>query len=48
MTRGLYKSVRNERRQGDLIALGVFYGHSWPLKRYWNIEALIGIAGDIK
>ena len=42
---GLYKSVRNERRQGDLIALGVFYGHSWPVNRYWNIEALIGIAG---
>lgn len=42
---GLYKSVRNERRQGDLYALGVFYGYSWPIKRYWNIEALIGVAG---
>ena len=41
---GLYKSVRNERREGDLFALGVFYGHSWPLNRYWNIEALIGAA----
>lgn len=41
---GLYKSVRNERRQGDLLALGVFYGYSWPLNRYWNIEALIGVA----
>ena len=39
---GLYKSVRDERRQGDLGALGVFYGYSWPLGRYWNIEAVIG------
>ena len=41
---GLYKSVRNERRQGDLIALGAFYGYSWPLGRWWNIEAFIGAA----
>lgn len=41
---GLYKSVRDERRQGDLGALGVFYGYSWPLGRHWNIEALIGAA----
>ena len=41
---GLYKSVRNERRQGDLGALGVFYGYSWPIARHWNIEALIGAA----
>ena len=41
---GLYKSVREERKQGDLGALGVFYGYSWPLGRYWNIEAVIGAA----
>ena len=41
---GLYKSVRNERRQGDLGALGIYYGYSWPLGRHWNIEALIGAA----
>ncbi|MBQ9677603.1 MAG: DUF3575 domain-containing protein [Prevotella sp.] len=41
---GLYKSVRDERRQGNLGALGVFYGYSWPLGRHWNIEALIGAA----
>ena len=41
---GMYKSVRDERRQGDLGALGAFYGYSWPLGRYWNIEALIGAA----
>lgn len=41
---GLYKSVRDERRQGDLGALGIYYGYSWPLGRHWNIEALIGAA----
>lgn len=41
---GMYKSVRTERRQGDLGALGAFYGYSWPLGRHWNIEALIGAA----
>ena len=41
---GLYKSVRDERRQGDLGALGLFYGYSWPLGRHWNIEAAIGAA----
>lgn len=41
---GLYKSVRNERREGDLIALGAFYGYSWPLGRRWNLEAAIGVA----
>ena len=41
---GLYKSVRDERRQGDLIALGVFYGYSWPLGRFLNLEAMIGAA----
>ncbi len=41
---GLYKSVRNERKQGDLVALGIFYGYSWPLGRYLNIEAMIGAA----
>jgi outer membrane protein OmpA-like peptidoglycan-associated protein len=41
---GLYKSVRNERRQGDLVALGIFYGYSWPLGRFFNLEAMIGAA----
>ena len=41
---GLYPSVRDERRQGDLVAVGAFYGYSWPLGRYWNLEALIGVA----
>ena len=32
------------RRQGDLGAVGAFYGYSWPIGRYWNIEAQIGAA----
>lgn len=32
------------RRQGDLGAVGAFYGYSWALGRYWNIEAVIGAA----
>lgn len=41
---GLYKGFRDERRQGDLGALGVYYGYSWPLGRHWNVEALVGAA----
>ena len=39
---GMYKALRHERRQGDFIGLGAFYGYSWPLGRRWNLEALIG------
>ena len=41
---GLWKSVRDERRQGDLGAIGLYYGYSWPLGRFWNLEAHIGAA----
>ena len=41
---GMYPSVRDERRQGDLGALGLFYGYSWPLGRFWNVEGLVGAA----
>ena len=41
---GLWKEVRNERRQGDLYAIGAYYGYSWPLGRWWNLEAHIGAA----
>lgn len=39
---GLFKGFKDERREGDLGALGAFYGYSWPLGRHWNLEALIG------
>ena len=38
----LYQLDKDKRYQGDFGGLGVFYGYSWPLGRYWNIEALIG------
>jgi len=41
---GLYKSVRDRRLQGDLLALGGMYGYSWILSRDWRIEAEAGIA----
>ena len=41
---GLWRDVRDERRQGDLGAVGLFYGYSWPLARHWNVEALVGAA----
>lgn len=41
---GLWKSVRDERRQGDLGAIGAYYGYSWPLGRFWNLEAHLGLA----
>ena len=41
---GLYKSVRDRRLQGDLMALGAKYGYSWILARDWCIEAEAGVA----
>lgn len=41
---GLYKSVRDRRLQGDLVALGGKYGYSWILARNWRIEAEAGVA----
>ena len=38
----LYQLDKESRYQGDFGGLGVFYGYSWSLGRYWNIEALIG------
>ena len=40
----IYKGVKNERRQGDLVALGLFYGYSWRLGRRWTMEAQVGAA----
>lgn len=40
----LYKGVKDERRQGDLMALGGFYGYSWQLGTHWTFEAFGGLA----
>lgn len=39
---GMYRSIRNKRKQGDAVALGPFYGYSWNLARHWDIEAEVG------
>ena len=41
---GLYKSVRDRRLQGDLVALGGKYGYSWIMARHWRLEAEAGVA----
>ncbi len=41
---GLYRTVRERRLQGDLLALGGKYGYSWILSRDWRIEAEAGVA----
>jgi hypothetical protein len=41
---GMYKSVRDRRLQGDLLALGGKYGYSWIMARDWRIEAEAGVA----
>jgi hypothetical protein len=40
----IYKGVKDERRQGDMVALGAFYGYSWRLGRRWTMEAVAGLA----
>lgn len=40
----IYKGVKDERRQGDMVALGAFYGYSWRLGRRWTMEAVGGVA----
>lgn len=40
----IYKGVKDERRQGDLIALGASYGYVWRLGRRWTAEAQAGLA----
>ena len=40
----IYSSIKGERRQGDMVALGAFYGYSWALGPRWTLEALAGLA----
>lgn len=40
----IYKGIKDERRQGDMVALGAFYGYSWRLGRRWTMEAVAGLA----
>ena len=40
---GLYGDVDDERRQGDLAAIGASYGYSWILSPHWSLEAEAGL-----
>ena len=40
---GLYPSVRDYRKQGDLAAIGAFYGRSWRLNRFLRLEGELGL-----
>lgn len=40
---GLYKEVRDHRIEGDLAAIGIFYGRSWRLNRYFRLEGELGM-----
>lgn len=40
---GLYKSVRHQRLQGDLAAIGAFYGYTWRLSKWLRLEAELGL-----
>lgn len=39
-----YNGVKGERRQGDMVSLGAFYGYSWLLGRRWSLEVQGGVA----
>ena len=41
---GLYKDVRDHRVEGDLFAIGLFYGRSWRISRYFRMEGELGAA----
>ena len=40
---GMYKKVRDQRMQGNLYAVGLFFGHSWELNYRWNLSADLGL-----
>ena len=40
---GMYKKVRDQRMQGNLYAVGLFFGHSWELNYRWNLSADLGM-----
>ena len=45
---GLFKSLKDQRHQGDYYGGGVFAGHSWWLSDHFRIEAEAGIGAGYK
>lgn len=39
---GLYNSVKDQRRQGDLVAAGASWGYTWLLSPRWSLEVEAG------
>ena len=39
----IYPSIKDERMQGDLLAVGASIGHSWRLNRLFRLEAEAGV-----
>lgn len=40
---GIFPELDDHRFQGDLGAIGVVYGYSWPLGNRWSVEAAVGL-----
>lgn len=40
---GMYRDVRHQRKQGDAVAAGPYYGYSWRLADHWNVEVEMGL-----
>ncbi|MBP3774281.1 MAG: DUF3575 domain-containing protein [Bacteroidaceae bacterium] len=40
---GLYPTIKDKRKQGDLVAAGLFWGYSWILSPHWSFEAEAGV-----
>ncbi len=39
----IWKNLRDERLQGNMVALGVSYGYHFVLSRHWSLETEIGL-----
>ena len=40
---GVFPSVKDRRKQGDAVAVGLFAGYSWILSPHWSVEAEGGV-----
>ena len=38
-----FRTVKDNRYQGNLIGCGVTYGHQWLLSAFWSVEASVSV-----
>lgn len=38
-----FRTIKNNRYQGNMIGCGVTYGHQWLLNAFWSVEASISV-----